>query len=72
MLSCIAHRATNRLRSDERAREHDQPGAGRSHRARRRRAGDDDQFTEPRAVTVNTSGQTADWYDEAHPPRRLN
>jgi acyl-CoA reductase-like NAD-dependent aldehyde dehydrogenase len=31
-----------------------------------------DQFTEPRAVTVNTSGETADWYDEANPPRRLN
>jgi acyl-CoA reductase-like NAD-dependent aldehyde dehydrogenase len=31
-----------------------------------------DQFTEPRAVTVNTSGQTADWYDDAGPPKRLN
>jgi len=31
-----------------------------------------DQFTEPRAVTVNTSGETADWYDDADPPKRLN
>jgi len=31
-----------------------------------------DQFTEPRAVTVNTSGETADWYDDANPPKRLN
>ena len=31
-----------------------------------------DQFTEPRAVTVNTSGQTLDWYDDAGPPKRLN
>jgi acyl-CoA reductase-like NAD-dependent aldehyde dehydrogenase len=31
-----------------------------------------DQFTEPRAVTVNTSGETADWYDESGPPKRLN
>jgi acyl-CoA reductase-like NAD-dependent aldehyde dehydrogenase len=31
-----------------------------------------DQFTEPRVVTVNTSGETVDWYDEANPPRRLN
>jgi phenylacetaldehyde dehydrogenase len=31
-----------------------------------------DQFTEPRAVTVNTSGETADWYDDAGPPKRLN
>jgi phenylacetaldehyde dehydrogenase len=31
-----------------------------------------DQFTEPRVVTVNTSGETTDWYDEANPPRRLN
>ncbi|HEX8114237.1 MAG TPA: aldehyde dehydrogenase [Kofleriaceae bacterium] len=31
-----------------------------------------DQFTEPRAVTVNTSGETVDWYDDANPPKRLN
>ena len=31
-----------------------------------------DQFTEPRAVTVNTSGETVDWYDDAGPPKRLN
>ncbi|HEX7836023.1 MAG TPA: aldehyde dehydrogenase [Kofleriaceae bacterium] len=31
-----------------------------------------DQFTEPRAVTVNTSGETPDWYDDASPPKRLN
>ena len=31
-----------------------------------------DQFTEPRAVTVNTSGETPDWYDDAGPPKRLN
>ena len=29
-----------------------------------------DQFTEPRAVTVNTSGETADWYNDAN--QRLN
>jgi phenylacetaldehyde dehydrogenase len=31
-----------------------------------------DQFTEPRAVTVNTSGVTADWYKEDGHPKRLN
>ena len=30
-----------------------------------------DQFTEPRAVTVNTSGTTVDWYG-AETPKRLN
>lgn len=31
-----------------------------------------DQFTEPRVVTVNTSGENADWYDESDKPKRLN
>ena len=31
-----------------------------------------DQFTEPRVVTINTSGETVDWYDDAGPPKRLN
>jgi acyl-CoA reductase-like NAD-dependent aldehyde dehydrogenase len=31
-----------------------------------------DQFTEPRVVTVNTSGETPDWYDDTGPPKRLN
>jgi len=31
-----------------------------------------DQFTEPRVVTVNTSGDNADWYDESDKPKRLN
>lgn len=31
-----------------------------------------DQFTEPRAVTVNTSGETPDWYDDSGQPKRLN
>ncbi len=30
-----------------------------------------DAFTEPRAVTVNTSGETIDWYG-TEPPQRLN
>ncbi|HEV7777146.1 MAG TPA: aldehyde dehydrogenase [Luteibacter sp.] len=31
-----------------------------------------DQFSEPRAVTVNTSGETPDWYDGSGQPKRLN
>jgi acyl-CoA reductase-like NAD-dependent aldehyde dehydrogenase len=31
-----------------------------------------DQFTEPRAVTINTSGETPDWYDDGGQPKRLN
>jgi phenylacetaldehyde dehydrogenase len=31
-----------------------------------------DQFSEPRAVTVNTSGETPDWYDDSAQPKRLN
>src|ERR1700761_2017364 len=31
-----------------------------------------DQFSEPRAVTVNTSGVTNDWYDNSGQPKRLN
>jgi phenylacetaldehyde dehydrogenase len=31
-----------------------------------------DQFTEPRAVTVNTSGETPDWYEDSGQPKRLN
>ncbi|HEX7814745.1 aldehyde dehydrogenase [Dyella sp.] len=31
-----------------------------------------DQFSEPRAVTVNTSGVTHDWYDDSGQPKRLN
>jgi phenylacetaldehyde dehydrogenase len=31
-----------------------------------------DQFTEPKVVTVNTSGLTVDWYEEAGQPKRLN
>lgn len=31
-----------------------------------------DQFTEPRAVTVNTSGNTVDWYGDDGQPKRLN
>ncbi|HWY76453.1 MAG TPA: aldehyde dehydrogenase family protein, partial [Verrucomicrobiae bacterium] len=31
-----------------------------------------DQFTELRAVTVNTSGETADWYQKDGAPKRLN
>jgi phenylacetaldehyde dehydrogenase len=31
-----------------------------------------DQFSEPRAVTVNTSGETPDWYDDSGQPKRLN
>lgn len=31
-----------------------------------------DQFTEPRAVTVNTSGATVDWYADDGQPKRLN
>jgi acyl-CoA reductase-like NAD-dependent aldehyde dehydrogenase len=31
-----------------------------------------DQFTEVRAVTVNTSGETADWYQKGGAPKRLN
>src|SRR5678815_3236672 len=56
MLSCVGHRAANRLRSDERACEHDQPwpGTGRSHRARRRRARDDHrQAAAPRARVLH-------------------
>jgi acyl-CoA reductase-like NAD-dependent aldehyde dehydrogenase len=31
-----------------------------------------DQFTEVRAVTVNTSGETVDWYQKGGAPKRLN
>ncbi|TSP12211.1 MULTISPECIES: aldehyde dehydrogenase [Cupriavidus] len=31
-----------------------------------------DQFSEPRAVTINTSGKTTDWYAEDGEPKRLN
>lgn len=31
-----------------------------------------DQFSEPRAVTVNTSGTTVDWYGDDDQPKRLN
>jgi len=31
-----------------------------------------DHFTEVRTVTVNTTGETADWYASDGPPRRLN
>ena len=31
-----------------------------------------DQFSEPRAITVNTSGVTNDWYDNSGQPKRLN
>jgi acyl-CoA reductase-like NAD-dependent aldehyde dehydrogenase len=31
-----------------------------------------DQFSEPRAVTINTSGVTNDWYDNSGQPKRLN
>jgi phenylacetaldehyde dehydrogenase len=31
-----------------------------------------DQFTEVRAVTVNTSGETVDWYQKDGAPKRLN
>jgi acyl-CoA reductase-like NAD-dependent aldehyde dehydrogenase len=31
-----------------------------------------DHFTEVRAVTVNTSGETADWYQKDGAPKRLN
>ena len=31
-----------------------------------------DQFTEPRAVTVNTSGRTVDWYADDGELKRLN
>ena len=31
-----------------------------------------DQFTEPKAVTVNTSGVTVDWYKDDGQPKRLN
>ena len=31
-----------------------------------------DQFTEPRAVTVNTSGVTVDWYKDDGVAKRLN
>jgi phenylacetaldehyde dehydrogenase len=31
-----------------------------------------DQFTEPKAITVNISGKTIDWYKDDHGPRRLN
>ncbi|MFN2460186.1 MAG: aldehyde dehydrogenase family protein, partial [Candidatus Velthaea sp.] len=31
-----------------------------------------DQFTEPRAVTVNTTGRTSDWYGDDGTLRRLN
>jgi acyl-CoA reductase-like NAD-dependent aldehyde dehydrogenase len=31
-----------------------------------------DQFTEVRAVTVNTSGETLDWYQKDGAPKRLN
>ncbi|WP_423194953.1 Aldehyde dehydrogenase [Cupriavidus sp. H19C3] len=31
-----------------------------------------DQFSEPRAVTLNTSGETPDWYADDGEPKRLN
>jgi phenylacetaldehyde dehydrogenase len=31
-----------------------------------------DQFTEVRAVTVNTSGKTLDWHQKHGAPKRLN
>jgi phenylacetaldehyde dehydrogenase len=31
-----------------------------------------DQFSEPRAVTINTSGKTIDWYADDGEPKRLN
>lgn len=31
-----------------------------------------DQFSEPRAVTVNTTGKTVDWYADDGQPKRLN
>lgn len=31
-----------------------------------------DQFSEPRAVTINTSGKTVDWYADDGEPKRLN
>lgn len=31
-----------------------------------------DQFSEPRAVTVNISGRTVDWYGNDGQPKRLN
>jgi acyl-CoA reductase-like NAD-dependent aldehyde dehydrogenase len=31
-----------------------------------------DQFTEPRAVTLNLSGKTVDWYANDDSPKRLN
>jgi phenylacetaldehyde dehydrogenase len=31
-----------------------------------------DQFTEPKAITVNISGKTVDWYKDDGGPRRLN
>jgi phenylacetaldehyde dehydrogenase len=31
-----------------------------------------DQFTEVRAVTVNTTGETVDWYGKSGAPKRLN
>ena len=31
-----------------------------------------DQFTEPKAVTVNTSGVTVDWYRDDGQAKRLN
>jgi phenylacetaldehyde dehydrogenase len=31
-----------------------------------------DQFTEPKAITVNTSGTTVDWYKDDGQPKRLN
>jgi acyl-CoA reductase-like NAD-dependent aldehyde dehydrogenase len=31
-----------------------------------------DQFTEPKAITVNISGKTIDWYKDDNGPRRLN
>jgi acyl-CoA reductase-like NAD-dependent aldehyde dehydrogenase len=31
-----------------------------------------DHFTEVRAVTVNTTGETVDWYQKEGAPKRLN
>ncbi|WP_420993178.1 aldehyde dehydrogenase [Cupriavidus sp. 30B13] len=31
-----------------------------------------DQFSEPRAVTINTTGETVDWYADDGEPKRLN
>jgi phenylacetaldehyde dehydrogenase len=31
-----------------------------------------DHFTEVRAVTVNTTGETVDWYQKDGAPKRLN